>query len=152
MNIGALLYLKSFIQYVCIYTVYSTIFFLLPREDQIFPISLPTQHHVLFLFYSLQKKNQNKRPTRQKITKAPLHTHTQKQKMPTQQKNVESILCWPPSPGHEDCPGLWLVHPLALHWRKLIVLSQQVKIAKHFLLRVGLCVCFSFSGVGSFLA
>lgn len=61
----------------------------------------PYQPNIMFFFsFTLSKKDQNKRPTRQKVTKAPLHTHTQKQKMPTQQKKcgvhfVLATFSWP---------------------------------------------------------
>lgn len=99
MNIGALLYLKSFIQYVCIYTVYLTIFFLLPREDQTFPISLPTQHHVLFLFYSLQKKSKQKANQTKNNKSPPTYTHTKAKNANTTKKcGVHFVLAtfsWP---------------------------------------------------------
>lgn len=76
MSIGALLYLKFFIQYVCIHTVYLTIFFLLPNSSR--SSLYPYQPNIMFFFsFTLsKKKNQNKRPTRQKNKKAPPHTYT----------------------------------------------------------------------------
>lgn len=74
-----------------------------------------------FSFTLSKKKIKTKGQPDKKITKASLHIHTHKsKKCQHNKKNVESILCWPTSPSHEDCPGLWLVHPLTLHWRKLI--------------------------------
>lgn len=30
------------------------------------------------------------------------------------------------TPGHETCPGMWLIHPTTFHWRKLIFPFQAI--------------------------
>lgn len=41
-------------------------------------------------------------------------------------------------PGHEACPGVWLIYLITIHWRKLIFsLSQWVSIPNSFLVKSG---------------
>lgn len=57
---------------------------------------------------------------------------------------MESVLCWPAIPGHWACPGVWLIDPITLQWRKLIVpFSSRYKLQITSWLGVGLCVNFS---------
>lgn len=74
--------------------------------SQFLPTSLSTQ----LTSYSLsQKKKQNK-------TKPPNHNkskHTNKNK-----KNMESSLCWSTIKQQGTYPGVWLIHPWSLHWKK----------------------------------
>lgn len=43
-----------------------------------------------------------------------------KQNKSTLNTTMESALCWSSTPGHGACPGVWVFHPVTLHWRKLI--------------------------------
>lgn len=34
---------------------------------------------------------------------------------------IEFVLCWPASPGHGAYPEVWLIYPVRLHWKKLLI-------------------------------
>lgn len=67
---------------------------------------------------------------------------------------MESVLCWPTSPGHRAFLGKWLIHPVTLHQRKQIPLSQQVSTANSFLSggRVGHSVSYYSLSILGFLS
>lgn len=39
----------------------------------------------------------------------------------TKQKTYGVLLCWLTTPGNGACLGVWLIHPVTLHWRILIL-------------------------------
>lgn len=58
---------------------------------------------------------------------------------------MEYVLCWPAIPGHWACPGVWLINPITLQWRKLIVpFASRNELQITSWLGVGLCVNFFF--------
>lgn len=52
--------------------------------------------------------------------KIPIKDINQNQNENIAQNNMESVLCLPAIPGHGASPGVWLIDPARLHWRKLI--------------------------------
>lgn len=65
---------------------------------------------------------------------------------------MDSILCWLPSPEYGVCPGVWLTHPVTLHWRELdFPFTSRYPWQTASWLGVGLCIHFPFSELGSWL-
>lgn len=56
---------------------------------------------------------------------------------------MDFILCYPTTPGHEVCPGVWLIYPVSHHWRTLIFSFPASIIASNFLVRGGTLCLFS---------
>lgn len=83
---------------------------------------------------------------------------TSKTKRKTQGKNLQFVLCWPPTPEHGAWPGVRLIYPMTLHWRKptfpvpsrrplWITSGLRIRLWVHFSLSVlGLCLVWIRSG------
>lgn len=83
-------------------------------NSQILYACLSTQFYDLSLsphnsFWKFKEKKTNKIKKYQNKIKCP-------------QKAMEYVLCWPTTPGHRACFGVWLLNLVILHWRKLISL------------------------------
>lgn len=93
---------------------------------------------MFFLSTPTKKKSNNK----QNPQKAKIH-----QAITKEITKMKSILYWTTIPEHEACPGVWLVYPVSLHWRKLISPSLGTYLLQIVSqLGVGLCAHFLLSG------
>lgn len=107
------------------------------NSSKTLPISVSSHHHVLSLpspCFCLRNSTKN-----QKLKIKTNKQNTIWQKCPKKKKRtIEFVLCWPTNTGHRDCPEVWWIYLVTLHWSETTTTTQNTQ--SNFSLHAGITI------------